>query len=153
MTGIIALTASAFEEERDRVIAAGCEDFVRKPFRHDAILEKIADYLPVQYLYEDPVEGAPEVESAPNPLDAPVELIQVLQKMPLPWRRQMQTAAMKGADEELMILIGQMPQPPAPFVKQLTDWTLNFDFDAIIHLIKAAGPLAKAGSPTLVNPP
>ncbi|MDA0269169.1 MAG: response regulator, partial [Cyanobacteria bacterium] len=42
---IIALTASAFEDERDRVIAAGCQDFVRKPFRHEAILEKMADYL------------------------------------------------------------------------------------------------------------
>ena len=32
-TKVIALTASAFEEDRHEVWAAGCDDFVRKPFR------------------------------------------------------------------------------------------------------------------------
>lgn len=44
---------------------------------------------------------------------------------------------MKGADEELLTLIEQAPQAAAPLAKQLTDWTLNFDFDAIIHLTQA----------------
>lgn len=52
-TVIIALTASVFEEDRAKVLAAGCNDFVRKPFRGDVILEKITEYLEVQYIYED----------------------------------------------------------------------------------------------------
>nr|MDJ0845301.1 PAS domain S-box protein [Crocosphaera sp.] len=36
-TVIIALTASAFEEERNLVLSAGCDDFMRKPFREEVL--------------------------------------------------------------------------------------------------------------------
>lgn len=51
-TVIIGLTASAFEEDLPEVLSAGCDDFIRKPFREEVLLEKIAQYLGVQYLYE-----------------------------------------------------------------------------------------------------
>ena len=50
-TVIIALTASAFEESRSVILAVGCDDFVRKPFREKAIFEKMAQHLGVQYVY------------------------------------------------------------------------------------------------------
>jgi CheY-like chemotaxis protein len=36
-TVVIALTASAFEEERASLMAAGCDDFIRKPFKENLI--------------------------------------------------------------------------------------------------------------------
>jgi GAF domain-containing protein len=50
---IIALTANAFEEERMIALSIGCDDFVRKPFQENVILEKIAEYLGVKYIYEE----------------------------------------------------------------------------------------------------
>lgn len=50
---IIALTASAFQEDRAAVLAAGCDDFVRRPFRESEIFTKIHDYLGVDYIYEE----------------------------------------------------------------------------------------------------
>lgn len=38
-TIMIATTASAFEEERQAVLALGCDDFIRKPFTQNEILE------------------------------------------------------------------------------------------------------------------
>lgn len=53
-TVIIALTASAFEEQRQFVLTSGCDDFVRKPFQRDELLTKLRQYLGVQYRYQEP---------------------------------------------------------------------------------------------------
>ena len=50
---IIAVTASMFEEERAVVLAAGCDDFLRKPFRDESIFEMLAKHLGVRFVYED----------------------------------------------------------------------------------------------------
>jgi two-component system sensor histidine kinase/response regulator len=35
------------------VIAAGCDDFVRKPFREEVIWQKMSEYLGLKYIYAD----------------------------------------------------------------------------------------------------
>lgn len=50
-TVIIALTASAFEEERQGILSCGCDDFLHKPFREEVLLEKISNHLGVSYRY------------------------------------------------------------------------------------------------------
>ncbi|OAD22293.1 two-component hybrid sensor and regulator, partial [Candidatus Thiomargarita nelsonii] len=44
-TTIIALTASAFEEERAAVLSAGCDDFMRKPFKETDIFEMMHKHI------------------------------------------------------------------------------------------------------------
>jgi CheY-like chemotaxis protein len=52
-TCIIALTASAFEHERDQYLSIGCDDFVAKPFQANLIFEKISQHLGIEFVYED----------------------------------------------------------------------------------------------------
>jgi CheY-like chemotaxis protein len=42
---IIAQTTNAFSDDRDRSIAAGCDDFIAKPFDENKLLAKINKYL------------------------------------------------------------------------------------------------------------
>ncbi|HJW93202.1 MAG TPA: response regulator [Thermoanaerobaculia bacterium] len=49
---IIALSASALEHERADILAAGCDDFVAKPFRESTIFTKMREHLAVEYAYE-----------------------------------------------------------------------------------------------------
>jgi PAS domain S-box-containing protein len=52
-TKIVALTASAFEENRAQAFADGCDDFVRKPFRESDIFRKMTKHLGVRFLYKE----------------------------------------------------------------------------------------------------
>ena len=61
---IVALTASAFEEQRACILEAGCDDLIHKPFRTCEIFERMARNLGVRYTYEEATE-----KSAPSPLD------------------------------------------------------------------------------------
>ncbi|MGI9537036.1 MAG: transporter substrate-binding domain-containing protein [Desulfocapsaceae bacterium] len=50
-TKVIALTASAFEENKSRAFESGCNDFVRKPFRESEIFKIMNEHLGVRYVY------------------------------------------------------------------------------------------------------
>ena len=49
---IIALSASVFEENRRKSHQAGCNDFLPKPLRAESLLEKIHEYLGLEWVYE-----------------------------------------------------------------------------------------------------
>lgn len=42
---VIAITASAFAEERQNIIDAGCDDFIGKPFQRDVLFTKVIQHL------------------------------------------------------------------------------------------------------------
>jgi CheY-like chemotaxis protein len=52
-TKIIALTASALEEERQQILAGKCDDYVRKPIQEQEIFDIMAKHLGLLYLYEE----------------------------------------------------------------------------------------------------
>jgi predicted ATPase/signal transduction histidine kinase/DNA-binding response OmpR family regulator len=56
-TKIIALTSSTFDEERDRVLKLGCDDFVRKPFNEHELFQKMTEMIGVQYEYEQEIHN------------------------------------------------------------------------------------------------
>jgi PAS domain S-box-containing protein len=55
---IIALAASAFDEDGKWALGAGMNDFLSKPLRIEELFEKIKNYLPVEYIYDE--SGNPE---------------------------------------------------------------------------------------------
>jgi len=60
---IIAITASAFGEQRNEILASGCNDMVTKPFQTYEIFEMMGRFLDLEYIYE------PEKEAAPDRID------------------------------------------------------------------------------------
>jgi two-component system sensor histidine kinase/response regulator len=135
-TIIIALTANAFEEDRAVVLAAGCDDFISKPFQEETIFGKIARYLGVRYIYEEPAHKSAEIEpqGEKNLSDRPLE--DYLSKMPAEWVKQLYQEAITGSDCQIFNLIEQIPSNHAPLRHALMDWVKDFDFERVIDLIK-----------------
>jgi len=135
-TAILALTASALEEEKTAILLTGCDDFVRKPFREETILEKMAEYLGVRYLYDaaNEVEG----ERANANAEGYTLTAESLSVMPPEWIEQLHQASML-ADEELVLpLIEQIPEEQASLAKALANLVYNFRCDQIMRLTQPA---------------
>ena len=54
---VIAVTASAFEDDRMAVLAQGFDGYLKKPFKTEELIAEIADKLNLPLVYEDIVEG------------------------------------------------------------------------------------------------
>ena len=58
-TPVIALTASAFEEGKQKTMDAGVDAFIRKPFQYQELLDVLEQWLGLRYVYHDAVEPKP----------------------------------------------------------------------------------------------
>jgi signal transduction histidine kinase/CheY-like chemotaxis protein len=132
-TVIIALTASTLEEEKALVLAAGCNDFVRKPFPEGIIFDKMAQHLGVRYLYQ-----TPEVDEPSAPLLTGKLTPEALAVMSEEWLMALSEAAALIDEHLISQLVLQIPQEHeilAQFIQQQVD---NFDFDRLMHLAQEA---------------
>ncbi|MBE9009051.1 response regulator, partial [Pseudanabaenaceae cyanobacterium LEGE 13415] len=132
---IIAITGSAFEEDRHQALAAGCDEFVRKPFRAELIFETIAQHLGVHYRYttepESPFVHATSVLKPSKMID-----VDYLNRMPSDWQAQLHQAAICVDAEAIEQLIEQLPEPQADLAKALTYLVNQFQFEEIVALTK-----------------
>jgi CheY-like chemotaxis protein len=81
-TIIIALTASSFDDERDQVIADGCDDFLRKPFRDADLFDMMHKHLDMEFIYEGTEEANTEpVSIAGIPTELRARLRQALEEL------------------------------------------------------------------------
>ncbi|NET59225.1 MAG: response regulator, partial [Symploca sp. SIO2E6] len=128
-TVIIALTASAFEEERANILAVGCDDFVCKPFQEAVLLNKMAEHLGVLYLYEEPIKTTSLQKSSPQELLTP----EVLAFMPTAWIAQLHQAATQLNDTLVFRLLEQIPETHTSLAETLADLAGQLRFDLIIE--------------------
>ncbi|MFB2893102.1 PAS domain S-box protein [Aerosakkonemataceae cyanobacterium BLCC-F50] len=128
-TVIIALTASAFEEDRKVILSTGCDDFVRKPFQEQELLEKISNHLGIKYVYEQ--EG---IKDAVVPVKDD-SIISCLQMMPIEWKENLYYAAAQGSDNLILELIKQIPHEISVLSDALSNLVENFQFEQIMALM------------------
>jgi PAS domain S-box-containing protein len=81
-TKIIAVTAQALEDDRIRIMKAGCDAFIRKPYHERDIFDALAIHLGLRFVYEEkPVAPSekPELELVSEQFEkVPSELVQKL---------------------------------------------------------------------------
>jgi PAS domain S-box-containing protein len=125
---ILGLTANAFSEDRDGILAAGCDEVCIKPLDADQLLGIIGGLLGIAYRYE--------TSAPPPPIPTTLDL------SPLPRRRieELEAAAIALDIEGSQAVVEDIRQPFPEIAAGLCRWIEGFRFDQIIALCEAAAP-------------
>ncbi len=127
---IVALTASTLEEERTKVMAAGCDDFLRKPFREADIFELMHKQIGVRYIYEEPTTEPAEAQTEAQEL-TPASL----QVLPPELLALLEEAMMLGDPEIIEHLIEQVRTVEPALAQGLLSLVDDFKYDEVLALI------------------
>ncbi|HYN79114.1 MAG TPA: ATP-binding protein [Lamprocystis sp. (in: g-proteobacteria)] len=130
-TLIVALTASAFDEDRDHVLACGCDEFARKPFQAGelfAILERRAGLRFVR---------GGETPTAEVSL-SPTEVASHLAAATAVWRAELRVAVNLGDFDRITVLSAQVHDDDARLSETLAQWAYNYDLESFTRALDEA---------------
>jgi len=145
---IIAVTASAFEEERKIVLSAGCDDFIRKPFRKAEIFEMLTRHLAVRFIYEKPdrteAEELLDKEREDLIADA-LAALAALPALPAEWITGLEQAILNIDLDKAIHLIEQISERDAILADTLKRYFDDFEYEKILTLIREAASQGREG--------
>jgi len=127
-TRIVALTAHALEEEGRKILEAGCDDFIRKPYRHTEIFGALAKHLGVRFLYAD--EVVPAAGTGEDELD-----VVQLEKLPRNLIKKLKEAAVLLDDQKCLKLSGMISDYNRDLGKKLRCMVDNVKYKQILAIL------------------
>jgi len=128
-TLVIALTASSFDEQREEFLRLGCDDFLGKPFKEEALLEMIGRHLGLRY----------EHEAQPAaPADAVLDR-QRLAQLPQPLLARLRSALDHGDPQSIGQTLQEIRPGDADTADALAAMAARFEFKRIQALLNEVG--------------
>lgn len=132
-TKIIALTAQGFIEDQAQALAAGCDDFLSKPFQANDLFALMTKHLGLRYVYANEVNAIPATPPPEPPDLTPAQLA----CMPPDWISAVNRAACQCDDEEIMDLLAIIPPEHTTLIQGMTALAHNFEFRTLIQLTES----------------
>ncbi len=127
-TVVIIVTANVFDEDRDAVLAQGCDDFIRKPIRESQIFQALQKHLGIRFIYQPAASHPPKSEQL-NP--------QLASALPEDWKESMHQAVLEADVIKMRDLIQEIEVPYPDSSQALTQMVYDFDYAGICALIDA----------------
>jgi signal transduction histidine kinase/DNA-binding response OmpR family regulator len=122
---IVALSAHVFEDEREAILAAGCDDIVTKPFHEYEIFQKMADCLNLQYQYAETSSAEPAAaEAEPPPTITSPAVVQAL--------RGLRDALVVLDTEQIEVSLEKLRTDDAPLADYLEKMADNMDYASLL---------------------
>lgn len=127
---IIAVTASAFTEQRAEMLAVGMDDFVRKPYRSNEIYDCLSRQLGLSYSYTDTKVTA-ETKS--------IRLMpEMLAALPLELRQQLYNTLESLDCDQIEAVIEKISAQNSSLSKLLMRLANNYDYSTILKALESA---------------
>ncbi|MCU7906369.1 MAG: response regulator [Candidatus Thiodiazotropha sp. (ex Epidulcina cf. delphinae)] len=132
-TVVVALTASVFEEDRTKVLAAGCDDFIRKPAMPAVIYEALERHLGLRFRYADEEE---EPKSAMTNED----LAQSMSRLPTDLRKALRDRVLALDPYELERSIEEIRAVDPSLAMTLKPLLKEYRFEEILSMLAEESP-------------
>ncbi|MEZ2303993.1 MAG: ATP-binding protein [Microcoleus sp.] len=131
-TAIIALTASVLEEERAVILSAGCDAFMRKPFREAEIFDAMHKHIGVRYIYENTKEV--NVLKTNNG-DFEILTVDAFNGLPQQLVAELKLAILNIDLDLIDSSIAQISLQNPLLASAIANCIENFDYDRVLNLI------------------
>ncbi len=128
MVKIIAISASAFKEQHESMMKAGCDAVLHKPIKSGEVFGILTNCLGVKFIYQD--------NDLPMPSSLPELTADMLGSLTLELRQQLHEAALNLDIEETALLIAKIRQIAPDVASGLQILAQNYHFEQIIELTK-----------------
>jgi signal transduction histidine kinase/DNA-binding response OmpR family regulator len=123
---IVAVTASAFAEQRDEMLAAGMDDYIRKPYKASEIYDCLSKHLGVQYLFEvTPASQQEDLALTPE----------MLYKLPENLLKDLKQALESLEPQRIEDAIEQIALLDLALKNRLSNLAANFNYPAILEAL------------------
>ena len=123
---IVAVTASAFSDDETKVVEAGCNDFIHKPYREYEIFRTMEKHWDISFLYE----------TAPDNAQTPEVTPQALRRVPEALRNTL-LGALKDMDmAQVSQVLEKMEREYPEVAGPLKKWVENYEYDRLETLLK-----------------
>lgn len=132
-TLVIALTASAFESDRGKILAIGADDHLRKPFQIQALLAKLARLPGLHYVDEEPPPGTVDGDIPAIPAD------QEIMRLPEHLIAAMRQALEMGDMAHLRELVAQVGKTAPSVADGLMILARKYDYERLSALLAVKG--------------
>lgn len=129
---IIALTANAFDDVRNKALASGCDGFMSKPYILTELLDVMARSLDLEWIYEE--STAVEATPLPSRALAPEQL----SSLPTTWKEQLNQAALFLDEGRTVALISEIEPEHQEIAAGLYQLVKDYQFEQLIFLTSAS---------------
>jgi len=123
---IIALTAFAFEENRNKILKIGFDDFLRKPFREHQVYDLMKKHLGINYIFENN-----QNESIKKSLDYQDFLTKAVKCLPVAMLKDLKKAVNNLDFEQSMNVIDKIQKKDSKLAKAVEYFINEYRFDII----------------------
>ena len=132
---MIALTASALEEQKAIVLSAGCDGFIRKPFQPAEIFAAIQEHIGVRYIYESEASSLQPEANSQSILSSEA-LAEQLRSLSTNLINELQKSLHNVDLDSLSDLIKEINNTNSALASMLKKQIDNFEYEQILDAIQ-----------------